>query len=101
VNEPVYNVFEALECENPDLLMAKAQLSVKILRAIDARQISNAAVARLARCTLQRIKQFRANDLDDFSLEELFDMLKALGQDISITVQPAAEPTAHLRVAGV
>ena len=96
----VQNIFEALDCENPELLMAKAQLSVSILREIEARNLDRRAVARLAGTSVTRIRQFQSNDLDDFTLEELFDMLKALGQDVNITIRPAVESTAHLRVAG-
>lgn len=99
--EPIHNIFEALGEPDAELLLAKAQLSVSILRAMEARNLDRRAVARLAGTSVARIRQFQSNNLDDFSLEELFDMLKALGQDVNITVRPAVESAAHLRVAGV
>lgn len=99
--EPVHNIFEALGEPDAELLMAKAHLAGAISDTIHAQQLDVRETAQKVGCTQRRIKQFHSRYLDDFTLEELFDMLKALGQDVNITIRPAVESTAHLRVAGV
>ena len=70
------NVFADLDLPDPELLLAKAKLSIKIERLIKERKLTQKQAAALMGLT-----QPNVSDL-------LFRCLDALGQEIEIVVRP-------------
>ncbi len=92
------NVFADLELPNPEELMAKALLSISIERAMEEKKLSNTAAAELMQCTEADLSRVLRGDLSDFSMEQLFRFLNALGMDVHIAVSPKPEEQAEARV---
>lgn len=96
--EVVSNVFEALEIPNPDWEMARCELVVLILRIAMEKNLDNRKLARLVGCSPRRIRQLRAVEYDDVTLDELCRYLVALGHHVQISVSPDPRSDAQLTV---
>jgi predicted XRE-type DNA-binding protein len=99
-SEPIYNVFHALGVEDSESLTAVSVLASKIIKTIQARNLSDAVAAEIAGCPPSRIDQICRADLADFTLDELCRYLVALGQNVSIAVEASDTSEAHLKVVG-
>src|SRR5262245_62665821 len=85
------NIFADLGLPDADELDLKAQAAFLIGKAINKHGLSqNAAAVKLgiAQPDVSRILNGR---LDGFSLERLFTLLRALGNDVEIKIRPAKE----------
>ncbi len=82
------NVFADLDLPDPELLLAKAKLSIKIERLIKERRLTQKQAAKLMALTQPGLSDLLSGRLDDFTLEHLFRCLDALGQEIQIIVRP-------------
>jgi predicted XRE-type DNA-binding protein len=92
------NVFADLGLPNPEELLAKAQLAAAIHRIIKARKLVHAAAADLMGLGEPEIAAILHGSLTGFSLECLMNCLKALQQDVTINIRPAAEGRGRLLV---
>jgi predicted XRE-type DNA-binding protein len=92
------NVFADLGLPNPEERMAKALLSIFIERAMEEKKLVDAAAAELMQCTESDLSRVIRGDLSDFSMEQLFRFLNALGMDVHIAVSPKPEEQAEARV---
>lgn len=90
------NVFADLDLPDPELLLAKAKLSIKIERLIKERRLTQAKAAALMGLTQPNVSDLLRGRLDGFTLDRLFRCLDALGQEIEIIVRPkrALQPLA-------
>ncbi len=82
------NVFADLDLPDPELLLAKAKLSIKIERLIKERRLTQKQAAALMGLTQPNISDLLRGRLDGFTLDRLFRCLDALGQEIEIVVRP-------------
>ena len=82
------NVFADLGLPDPELLLAKAKLSVKIERLIKERRLTQKQAAKLMGLTQPNVSDLLRDRLDGFTLDRLFRCLDALGQEIEIVVRP-------------
>ncbi|MDQ2798507.1 MAG: helix-turn-helix domain-containing protein [Armatimonadota bacterium] len=82
------NVFADLGLPDPELLLAKAKLSIKIERLIKERRLTQKQAAKLMGLTLPDVSDLLRGRLDGFTLDHLFRCLDALGQEIEIIVRP-------------
>jgi predicted XRE-type DNA-binding protein len=87
------NVFADLGLEDPDLLLAKADLAIAITGIIRERGLTQAAAARELGVDQARVSAIMRGRLDDFSLQRLMTFARRLGQDVQITVTPSTDPT--------
>lgn len=92
------NVFADLELPNPEELMAKALLSISIERVMGEKELSSAAAAELMQCTESDLSRVIRGDLSEFSMEQLFRFLNALGMDVHIAVTPKPVEQREARV---
>jgi predicted XRE-type DNA-binding protein len=93
------NVFADLGLEDPDLLLAKADLAIAITGIIRERGLTQAAAARELGVDQARVSAIMRGRLDDFSLQRLMAFARRLGQDVQITVTPSADPARPGRMA--
>jgi predicted XRE-type DNA-binding protein len=82
------NVFADLNLPDPELLLAKAKLSIKIERLIKERRLTQKQAAKLMGLTQPNVSDLLRGRLDDFTLDHLFRCLDALGQEVEIIVRP-------------
>jgi predicted XRE-type DNA-binding protein len=95
------NVFADLNLPQADDLLAKAELTSKIIAEIQRRRITQAQAAEILRIDQPKISALKQGKLSGFSVERLMRFLLLLGRDIEIAVKekPRTRPTARLRVA--
>ena len=95
------NVFADLNLPQADDLLAKAELTSKIIAEIQRRRMTQAQAAEILRIDQPKISALKQGKLSGFSVERLMRFLLLLGRDIEIAVKdkPRSRPTARLRVA--
>jgi predicted XRE-type DNA-binding protein len=95
------NVFADLSLPHADDLLAKAELSVKIIAEIQRRRLTQSQAAAILGIDQPKISALKQGKLSGFSIERLIRFLVLLGRDVEITVKtrPRSRATAKLRVA--
>ena len=95
------NVFADLNLPQADDLLAKAELTSKIIAEIQRRRMTQAQAAEILRIDQPKISALKQGKLSGFSVERLMRFLLLLGRDIEIAVKdkPRSRPRARLRVA--
>src|SRR5690242_2792141 len=92
------NVFADLGLSNPDLALAKAELVQRIRRLIEERKLTQVKAAKLLGLDQPKVSALVRGRVEGYSIDRLFRFLNALGQEVEITVRPAAKPSAETRV---
>ena len=82
------NVFAHLNLPDPELLLAKAKMSIKVERLIKARRLTQSQAAKLMGLTQPNVSDLLRGRLDGFTLDRLFRCLDALDQEVEIIVRP-------------
>lgn len=99
VEESGGNVFADLGLPDPEERLAKAMLSRRIARELEARALSQVQAAVLLGIKQPDVSNIVRGRLSGWSLERLTRLLNRLGQDVEITVRPAEQgEQGHLRV---
>jgi predicted XRE-type DNA-binding protein len=95
------NVFADLNLPHADDLLAKAELTAKIIAEIQRRRLTQSQAAALLAVDQPKISALKQGKLAGFSIERLMRFLLLLGRDIEISVKekPARRSLARLRVA--
>ena len=95
------NVFADLGLPKPDDLLAKAELTAKIIEEIQRRRLTQNQAASILGIDQPKVSALRQGHLSSFSIERLMRFLVLLGRDVEITVKQARKPRvpATLRVA--
>lgn len=89
VEESHGNVFADLGLENPEELLAKAELVHRICDIIEERSLTQVRAAELLGIDQPKVSALMRGKLDGFSTDRLFRFLNALGSDVEIVVRPA------------
>jgi predicted XRE-type DNA-binding protein len=93
------NVFADLGIDNADEMLAKSELSARILSIIQRRRMTQAAAGELLGISQPKVSALLNGRLDGFSTERLFRFLNRLGCDVQIKVsKPRPRTTGHVRV---
>ena len=82
------NVFADLEIPNPDEMLAKAELAVKIADILRRRRLTQVQAAAVLGVDQPKVSALIRGRLSGFSIERLLRFLLLLGIDISITIKP-------------
>jgi predicted XRE-type DNA-binding protein len=95
------NVFADLNLPHADDLLAKAELTTKIIAEIQRRRMTQAQAAAILGIDQPKISALKQGKLSGFSIERLMRFLLLLGRDIQITVKgkPRSRAVAKLKVA--
>ena len=90
------NVFEDLGFAPNEAahLKIRALLLIALEKAISARNLSQAAVAKELGLHQSRISDIKRHKVESFSADKLIDLLATIGQTVEVTV---SEPTAAKR----
>jgi predicted XRE-type DNA-binding protein len=95
------NVFADLGLPKPDDLLAKADLTAKVIEEIHRRHLTQSHAASILGIDQPKVSALKQGHLSSFSIERLMRFLVLLGQDVEITVKQRRKPrvAARLRVA--
>ncbi len=85
------NVFADLGLSNPEQEQIKAELTLEIYRIIKERGLTQAEAGRILGIRQPHVSTLMRNRSGNFSVGRLMEFLTALGQDVEITVRPAAK----------
>jgi len=81
------NVFADLGFADGAERQAKLRLAFVVNQLLDARKLSQEAAARTLKLTASRVIALRRYKLAEFSVDALFGLLTALGQDVEIIIR--------------
>lgn len=95
------NVFADLGLPKPDELLAKAELTAKVVREIQRRRLTQSQAATVLGIDQPKVSALKQGKLSGFSIERLMRFLLLLGRDIEITVKEKSKShsVAKLKVA--
>jgi len=95
------NVFADLGLPKPDDLLAKAELTAKIIEEIQRRGLTQSQAGSILGIDQPKVSALKQGHLSSFSIERLMRFLVLLGRDVEITVKQRRKPrvAAKLRVA--
>lgn len=96
------NVFADLGLPDAEELQTKAKLAVEIVRAIEARSLSQVAAAKILGVSQPKVSAIKAFKLEGYSVERLMTFLTLLGRDVEIriTARPRSMRQGRIYVAG-
>jgi len=95
VTESSGNVFADLKLKNADEMLIKADLALRITKAIKARRLTQEAAAKRMGISQPKVSKLVNGDLYGFSTENLFSLLNKLGKDVKIVVRSAPRGREH------
>ena len=84
------NAFADIGVANPEEALAKSRLAQEIAALIEAAGLTQTAAAKVLGVDQPKVSNLVRGRLKDFSMSRLFEFLNKLGQDIEISVRPAA-----------
>ncbi len=93
------NIFADLGLPNPEERLAKAELTVRIEEIMEELGLTQEQAAKRMRITQPALSNLLRGDVRGFSMERLFRCLRALDQDVQITVRPKEHAQPRLTVA--
>lgn len=93
------NVFADLGFEEPDLELAKAEISYQVGREIKERHLTQTQAAKVLGISQPRVSEVVRGRTEDVSLERLIELLRRLDYAVTIQVsKPAVLPERRLVV---
>jgi len=100
VEDSTGNVFADLGLDEPDELIAKAELAQRISEIIRGRRLTQAEAAKLLGTTQPNVSNLVNGRLQGLSLERLVRYLNALDRDVEIVVKrtPRSRRRSRLKV---
>lgn len=81
------NLYKDFNYPNPDEMVYKAQLAIKIIDTIQRKKISQAQAARLLNVDPAKVSAIKRGQLSGFSTDRLIRFLNTLGQDVEIVIK--------------
>jgi len=88
ITESSGNVFADMGFENPEEELAKAKLVYAISKVIDAKGLTQAAVAEMIGIDQPQVSKLLRGQTAGYSSDRLIRILNELGQDVEIRVRP-------------
>ena len=92
------NVFADLGIPNPEQELLKAELTLRIHRLIEKRNLTQTQAGKILGISQPQVSALARNRSGNFSLGRLLDFLTALGQNVEISVKPARKEQGELSV---
>jgi len=92
------NVFADLGLPDSVELDTKVRLAIEIVRALDDRELSQVAAAKVLGINQPKVSALRRYKLEGFSVERLMTFLTALGRDVEIRVTARRKNTSPGRI---
>jgi predicted XRE-type DNA-binding protein len=92
------NVFADLNLPQADDLLAKAELTSKIIAEIQRRRLTQSQAAVILGIDQPKVSALKQGKLSGFSIERLMRLLLLLGRDIEIQVKTRTKSRANARL---
>lgn len=93
------NVFADLGVRHPEGELIKAELALQIYRIIRERGLSQSQVGKILGISQPQVSVLARNRGASFSVGRLLEFLRALGQDVEISVSPARKGRGEISLA--
>ena len=93
------NVFADLGVPHPERELIKAELALQIYRIIRERGLSQKQVGKILGISQPQVSVLARNRGASFSVGRLLEFLRALGQDVEISVSPARNGRGEISLA--
>ena len=93
------NVFADLGFDNPEEMLAKAELVRCITRIINGRQLTQTAASEILGIDQPKVSALMRGQLHGFSMDRIIHFLTLLNRDVTITVKkkPATRELAQVK----
>ena len=98
VEESSGNVFADLGLPNPEQELLKADLTLQIYRALEARKLTRAQAGEVLGIPQPHVSDLLNGRARHFSAERLMEFLAALGHDVEIRVRRTRKAQGHVSV---
>jgi predicted XRE-type DNA-binding protein len=98
VTKSTGNVFADAGLPDSDTLLAKAELTRRISKAIEELNLTQVEVAARTGIDQPKISMLLRGRFEGYSLERLFRFLNALDQDVRISTRPTKNRRARLAI---
>lgn len=95
ITESSGNVFADLGLPDASELLVKAELALQIVKAIEARGLTQVQAAELLGTQQPKVSLLARGELAGFSIERLIRYVNALGLDVEIVVRPRQDADAR------
>ena len=82
------NIFADLGLPDPEILLEKAKLTMKIQQAIEERKLTMVKAAKLLGLPTDSLKRVLTAPSSEFSIDRLLRFLAVFGQTFEITLRP-------------
>jgi predicted XRE-type DNA-binding protein len=82
------NVFADMGRDDADELLIRVDLAISIATIIADRELTQTAAAKVLGIDQPKVSRLLRGDLYGFSIDQLIRLLGALGQRVSVTVEP-------------
>jgi predicted XRE-type DNA-binding protein len=92
------NIFADIGVADPEMMLAKANVLRQMHHAIKSRKLSQAKVAALLKLDQPKVSALLRGHTRGFTLDRLFRLLNALGQNVEISITPANGKTSTITV---
>jgi predicted XRE-type DNA-binding protein len=92
------NVFADLGFEDSEQELVKAKLTIQIYKLLSDRELTQAEASKLLGTTQSQVSALMRCKPTSISIGRLMEFLTILGQDVHVTVKPAARTKARARV---
>ncbi len=92
------NVYADLGFKNPEEMLAKADMAIQISLLIEKKHLTQKEAAQLFGVTQPRVSDLMRGKISGFSMDALFGFLKALDQDVQITIKPKPRNRSRAKV---
>jgi predicted XRE-type DNA-binding protein len=83
------NIFRDLDLPNPDLLLLKSNLGIKLIHLIGSRGLTQTAAAKMLGIGQPELSRLKGGNLSHYSVERLMGFLNKLDQRIEIHIRPS------------
>lgn len=93
------NVYQDLGFINPDEMLVKAGLAIKISKAIKLMNLTQSQAAELMNISQDKVSNLSRGNFSRLSEKKLLSCLIRLGYDIEINIKPASTPIGHMLLA--
>ena len=95
------NIFKDLELPHPERLLARAKVMFCVAEIIQKRGLTQKAASELLGITQSKVSCLMNGKLSMFSLDHLFEILRALDRNVEIVIKPrdGGSETTHISLA--
>lgn len=86
------NVFADMRVKNPEAALVKADLARAIYLILEKRKLTQREIAKVLHLSQPDVSHLMRGHVNRFSVEKMFDLLKALNNSVTIMLSDSEKP---------